>query len=63
MVDPLLARKSVTADMRIRHAAGPVEPLLRVADAVVGAVVAARCGNAEHVARLTGLIQVIEIDP
>jgi hypothetical protein len=58
MLDALRARKAISADLRIEHAAGPHEPLLWVADGVCGAVVQRRVGNGTYLETIQACVQV-----
>lgn len=60
MLDALRARQRVDR-LRLTHAPGPSDPLLWVADAVVGAVVAARVGQPQWRRRLENKLTVTEV--
>jgi hypothetical protein len=47
--------------LRLDHEKGPLEPLLWIADATCGAVVAHRCGNPEFMNKLLTVMTVIDI--
>ncbi len=60
-LDALRARKIVTAQLRMAHQVGRVEPLLWVPDAVCGAVVADRTGTPSYLEQISGSCTVVEL--
>lgn len=63
MHDHLRRSHRLAGALRLDHAPGPADPALWAADALCGAVVAARCGEPEHLKRLETRItlEMIEI--
>ncbi len=61
MLDALRARHQADG-LRLNHTPGPADPVLWIADAVVGAVVASRTGQPRWCLRLEGTITVVEVD-
>lgn len=60
MLDTMRAQKTVTGDLRLDHAPGPTDPCLWIADAICGAVVAARVGNRTFLDIVGSKVQIIE---
>lgn len=54
-------RRQLTGAMHVEHAPGPADPGLWVADAVCGAVVAARLGDSRFVDALGARLEVVEV--
>lgn len=52
----------IDTEMRLYHAAGPVEPLLWLADAVAGAVTAARTGEPGYLDTLAHIVDLVTLD-
>lgn len=61
LLDALRARKLSNA-LRLDHEVGPREPMLAVADALRGAIVAARTGETRWLEALGDQVQLIEVD-
>lgn len=57
----LRSSRTVGAHLRLRHDPGPIEPALWIADAVAGAFVAARTGDARYFDTVRHLVDVVEL--
>lgn len=62
MLDTMRARRVLPEPMHLRHTPGPGEPVLWMADAVCGAVVAARRGEPRWLDDLVGSTSVVCLD-
>lgn len=62
MLDTMRARRVLADPIRLDHAAGPGEPALWTADAVCGAVVAARRGERRWLSELERSTTIIYVD-
>mgnify|MGYP001314738047 CR=1 FL=1 len=58
----LRAAQRIQPRMRLYHVPGPGEPLLWLADAVAGAVTAARTGAPRYLQMLDGLIELVSVE-
>jgi hypothetical protein len=65
MLDALRGQQSISAHLRITHVAGPLEPMLWVADAICGAVVRHRAGDQTYLDTVKDdqHVRIIEITP
>lgn len=65
MLDVLRSKKHISPHLRIEHDVGPHEAMLWVADAICGAVVRHRTGDASYLDIIRGdrHVQIIEIAP
>jgi hypothetical protein len=57
----LRTSRVIGSQVRLDHVPGPNEPLLWIADAVAGAVTAARTGMREYLDELAGLVDVVTL--
>ncbi|NKR30189.1 hypothetical protein GS538_09055 [Rhodococcus hoagii] len=55
------AQRVITSGLRLNHAVGRIEPALWAADAVCGAVVQSRVGNADYLRKLGGAVDIQQI--
>ncbi|MBO0883372.1 MAG: hypothetical protein J2P17_24160 [Mycobacterium sp.] len=62
LLQRMRSRKMIGPTLRMAHPPGPKEPALWLADAVVGAVVAARLGVPEYQGMLEGALDLIIIE-
>jgi len=61
LLDALRARKQATG-LRLSHSPGPADPVLWIADAMCGAVVADRTGRPRWLTRLEDQVTVLHVD-
>lgn len=57
----LRSNQTIGVRLRLHHQPGPVEPALWIADAVAGAVVAARTGDSRYFGTIEHLVDVVEL--
>jgi hypothetical protein len=57
----LRSSRTVSARLRLVHQPGPVEPALWIADAIAGAVVAARTGDGRYLDTVKHLVDVVKL--
>ncbi len=62
MLDALRSQRRLDGTLRLDHAAGPADPVLWIADAVCGALVASRVGNRRWWAHLEKKMTVHLVD-
>jgi hypothetical protein len=61
MVDAMRAARTLDGTLRLEHAPGPAEPMLWIADAVCGAVVASRTGDPAFLRRIERAVHLVEV--
>ena len=61
MLDALRAKKEITG-LRLDHAPGPADPVLWIADAVCGAVVAHRTGESRWLEAIADRVMIQNVD-